>query len=268
MKDKSEQKATFCSSCGYPDYAGHGSQCVDVSKAPEKSQFLKATEKPPHGWDTSDIAERSLDIYVELTGFPMEELKGKKVLDIGSSSTQKFAHEAAKHNITVVSLSPDLRMENYRKILENYKNNKGKMDQLRRKTRGHKWKKLAVAAVAEHLPFQDNSFDAEVGLMSITNYWLTIEHYKEGFTEIIRTLKPGGKAYLYPITSEFYFSEDFHKMLDSFSDSANIRIESLKNEAKEREDLKLNYKDDYTPTEEDLYVEKRLIIEKKKVEVR
>ena len=62
---------------------------------------------------------------------------------------------------------------------------------------------------------------------------------------------------------EFYFSEDFHKMLDSFSGRVHIIFESLENEADEREDLKLIFRRDYTPTEEDLYVEKRLIIEKK-----
>ena len=204
-----ETKLTSCSSCGYPEYAGHSPQCA---------QF--------------------------------KELEGKKVLDIGSSSTQRFADEAAKHKVTVVSLSPDLRLKEYRKRIEEHKKNKPKVSRLWSKMQwdSHKWKELAIAAVAEDLPFKDNSFDAEVGLMSITNYWQNLDQYKRGFAEIIRTLKPGGKAYLYPITKDFYFSEDFHKMLDSFR--VHIIFESLETEADER-------------TEKDLYVDKRLIIEKK-----
>ena len=226
-----ETKLTSCSSCGYPEYAGHSPQCAQ----------LKDTQS---GWDTSDIGLRSLEEYVTYTGFPFKELKGKKVLDIGSSSTQRFADEAAKHKITVVSLSPDLRLKEYRKRLEEHKKNKPKRSRSYRR----KWKELAIAAIAENLPFKDSSFDAEVGLMSITNYWNNMDQYKRGFAEIIRTLKPGGKAYLYPITKDFYFSEDFHKMLDSFR--VHIIFESLETEADER-------------TEKDLYVDKRLIIEKK-----
>jgi len=117
--------------------------------------------------------------YDTLLGFNFETMRGKKVLDIGSSLGSNFSEEAKKYNADVVSISPDFK--------DKTPDNKNKN----------------VAARVQQLPFKDNTFDYIVASYSIP-YYLPYDfaEYNRSISEILAVLKPGGKAYFYPINTE------------------------------------------------------------------
>ena len=56
-----------------------------------------------------------------------------------------------------------------------------------------------VAARVQALPFPDETFDCELALFSVPMYLPPIEEeYVKYLNEIVRTLKHGGTAYIYP----------------------------------------------------------------------
>lgn len=160
------------------------------------------------------MSDMGIDIYKQLLGINLEEMKGKLVLDIGSGIDEKFSKEAAKIGVKVVSMNPNLKYGALNKELK-------KKD----------WQKRSVAGRAQKMSFADNSFDYEVGLFSVP-FYLPLEEseYKLFFDEVIRTLKPGGKAYIFPIFKNEAkgagrVSPDFvFHILDQFSDSITYKI--------------------------------------------
>ena len=146
-----------------------------------------------------DIAERSTartdrnaDTYQEFLGFSLKELKGKFGLDIGSGENELFSKQAAALGVKVFSMSPRLR--------------KGIPNDYLKKD----WQKRSVAGRAQEIPFLDNTFDFEFALYSVPYYLpvtfeefkthqTSFEEYTSFISEVIRTLKSGGSAHIYPI---------------------------------------------------------------------
>ena len=140
--------------------------------------------------ETSDQEgrERGLEDYESYLGLKREDLDGKDVLDLGSGETEKFSRELkeAGINANVIPLNPDASMERFRKKLE--------------ATPGYQGK--TVAALAQKMPFKDESFDEILGLYSVTVHAAPAENMqvaKQWMSEIIRLLKPGGEARLAPV---------------------------------------------------------------------
>lgn len=126
--------------------------------------------------------------YETELGFNRKELEGKTVLDLGSGAVENFSRELKKSGIksNVISLNPDYLFKEVREMAIN------KPD----------WQKKSVAAVAQELPFQDNSFDFVLALNSISLY-ANPRQNKEAtrlwLNEIKRVLKSGGKAIISPL---------------------------------------------------------------------
>jgi ubiquinone/menaquinone biosynthesis C-methylase UbiE len=135
--------------------------------------------------DTAAITARSAYEYVNYLGIDLEEMKGTSVLDIGSGGANRFANQVSDLGIKVVSFSPHLRHASSRDDL-NYDNIQYKH---------------SVAGRAQEMPFADNSFDYEVALYSVPLYLPDPEEIKLSINEVVRTLREGGKAYFYPISS-------------------------------------------------------------------
>jgi ubiquinone/menaquinone biosynthesis C-methylase UbiE len=161
---------------------------------------------------------RSFQEYRHYLDLPSEEeLKNKLVLDIGSGLGGRFVKEAKFHGIKAVGLNPNL-------------NKSGSREELDQK---HDWtlpdvenEKLFVAGEAKKLPFKDNSFDAVVSLFAIPLYLPNrADDYKLVFNEIVRVLKPGGKAYLFPISKEIYEGKMFNRIAQEISDTTEFNTQ-------------------------------------------
>src|SRR3989344_8831514 len=59
------------------------------------------------------VSDRSMERYNELLGISIEELKGKTVLDLGSGLTERFAKEMVTKGVNVVSVNPDLTLQEH-----------------------------------------------------------------------------------------------------------------------------------------------------------
>lgn len=137
---------------------------------------------------------RTLSRYEEVLDFKKEDLENKAVLDLGAGPGGKFAKELENAGIHahVVSLSPDYIQREHRQPFQ------ATLPEKLRSflTQDQKQEKSAVAAVAERLPFQDESFDKTLALFSVS-VW-SERNYKLWLPEIIRTLKSGGEAKIGP----------------------------------------------------------------------
>ncbi len=192
--------------------------------------ILTAKLKPPEPslsteWrrDTIQAPERGVMDYVGGLGLYLDDLDGK-ILDLGSGSEQRLNEEVsmilkANPNLDVhpdiISLSPDMVNHLYR---EQLKQSPG-------------FENKTVAALAEHLPFESESFNRVFGLGSVIIY-AGIEsgglEYESRIgpwlSEVVRVLKPGGEARL----GMLYGEEDHQKYIDVFNSlglDADIKIE-------------------------------------------
>lgn len=80
-----------------------------------------------------------------------------------------------------------------------------------------------MAGLVQELPFRDESFDVEVSLYGGIHYLPYLEsEYRSAFKEIIRTLKPSGKAYLFPVNVNEKDKDSFQRLLQEFSSQTQI----------------------------------------------
>ncbi len=142
------------------------------------------------------ITDRSLKNYLELLDLNIEELKGKKILDLGSGRLQRFPRELLQKiedKAEVVGLDITLKEEERRKEIKEaqpYLYNSDKLG--------------LIAASFLQLPFQDNSFDLVLSLYGMPLYLtsedeeMSKENIRRSVMEILRVLKPGGEARIFP----------------------------------------------------------------------
>ena len=150
------------------------------------------------------VSDRSMERYNELLGISIEELKGKTVLDLGSGLTERFAKEMVTKGVNVVSVNPDLTSKFSRDLIK-----PERLEELKRRWGFAKTKRESVAAIGQNLPFHDEVFDAVTSLYAISLY-LPEEHdeWRAAFNELLRVLKPGGRAYVapfFPSIQEIFF---------------------------------------------------------------
>jgi len=148
--------------------------------------------------ESSMCTDRGIWQYEYTLEIPItEKFLGKTVLDLGSGMEGQFARAAARRGIDVYSLSGALGSERFRKILrkECIKNREERRALNR-----------SVGGLAQELPFKSNVFD------SVLSVWAVPAHippdkknYIESFKEIVRVLKPGGRAFLAPILRTYDF---------------------------------------------------------------
>lgn len=163
-------------------------------------------------YEHTQVTDRSLQEYQEYLNLPLESLQGKIVLDIGSGQKESFAKQAKKMGINVVFMSPDLKDEEVRDRLKG-----GFFKKL-------KWTGKSVAGIVQELPFGDSVFDAEVSLFAFPFHLPKSEtELKRGFQEILRTLKPGGRAYIYPIKGDLLEAPMFKKFYKNYWRHQNLQ---------------------------------------------
>ncbi|MFA6918537.1 MAG: class I SAM-dependent methyltransferase [Patescibacteria group bacterium] len=145
----------------------------------------------------------------EILNLPIDDMKGMCGLDIGSGSEGVFSKEAEKHGIEVISLNPALGTL--------FSSNE------RKKHHGD-----VISGLVQEMPFKDDTFDFEISYLAIPFFLQTHEQeYRDTFSEVIRTLKPGGSAYFYPILSLLQEDKTFRKIISDFREQADIVLESV-----------------------------------------
>ncbi|GEM_PF-3582332 len=147
---------------------------------------------------------RSLNEHLSELGVDKPEDLGKNVLDIGSGEEERFAGEAKQFGINVVSLNPHLMRDKDRK----------------RVVANPEWQRRSVAALAQNLPFKENYFDSVVADWSVSHYLEDPSEIKKVLLEIMRVLKPGGKAFIYPLQSSR--TQEYHGVAKKILDELGI----------------------------------------------
>lgn len=156
-------------------------------------------------WEDTTITDSSFKAYKELLNISEEKLKKKVILNLGSGMRQKFEEEARSKGIEIISLSPDLSKRKYREsinpeALERFLDSENR----------------SVSGIGQELPFKDASFDFILSLYSVP-YYLDRPVQKDELSlileEIVRVLKIGGEARIYPIEKS---------MLDEVRDALQI----------------------------------------------
>src|SRR3990167_9513199 len=129
-------------------------------------------------WEGREAAE-----YIRQLNIRPEDLEGKRVLDLGAGRDLNFARNLPEEGIhaEVVSLSPAFS------FLHPY---------IARD--GAEAGKLAVAGMAEELPFKENTFDTVV-MFYVTLHIDTDERMAASLNEAVRVLKPEGVVYDRPL---------------------------------------------------------------------
>lgn len=193
---------------------------MTVEKRPDflSTEALNESERAKY-YSKATVGERGFKWYAERLGFSVEDLRGKFVLDIGSSDKERFSKEVAEQGITVVSMNPELADKRIRRLLLK---NKGV------NWKGQRWSKKSVAGIVQELPFRENAFDAAVAYYSVPVYLPPFEsEYRAALVEVLRVLKPGGAAYFFPIFERLKESKIFESIRKDLAASAEITLEPV-----------------------------------------
>lgn len=182
------------------------SQIIMEGKRPitkKEEEFLHQVKRDRE--NQSLLTDRDINFYEYLLGFEIKNLKDKSVLDLGSGMTEKFSKQVNKldSSVRIFSLSPT----EYNIAVRT---------------------KKSVMARAQEMPYSDNSFDYELALFSVPLYLSPeIENYKSFIAEVVRTLKPKGRALIFPVHPKEEESKLLTKVLNMFKKNIRYKFEDV-----------------------------------------
>lgn len=159
------------------------------------------------------LSDNGLFAYEQYLNFPTEKYFGGKVLDIGAGYGERFNIEAASEGVEVISLNPELKREGAREMREEIMESK------------HADLAESIAGLAQELPFKNGTFDGVTSLCGVPRYLeRSLAEYRQAFSEIMRVLKPGGQAYIYPIDHEKVEGEDVIELVEGIDQVSEVEI--------------------------------------------
>lgn len=162
-----------------------------------------------------DSPEQIFHSYIKELRLTPEDFK-KRILDVGAGGAE-FAKWAKKEGITdkIYSLEPR----------EEILTERGK----------------SAAALAENIPFKDESFDLVISIYAIPNIYIgegsadeIKEKVKNSFNEMVRILKPGGEVRLASVLMEeryesrLILTQSINEALANLEKSDDIRVEKIR----------------------------------------
>lgn len=159
---------------------------------------------------TESAADNGLDSYEAFLGFDRNDLSGKSILEVGIGNTARLQHDmkAAGIDATVVGISPDLSDSYNRHLVGQYAEPGDKN----------------VAAVAEVLPFADESFDEAWALYSLTYYTYDPGQTKAWVSEIGRVLRPNGNFRLGPDYGSMHAFGKNYELLREYAHESGMTL--------------------------------------------
>jgi SAM-dependent methyltransferase len=151
--------------------------------------------------------DRNLVEYRRFLAFEPSDIVGRRVLDIGSGYHRIFGREAEEIGASeVISLDPNILSGMW----------DGRLGP--EKVQAHHAQALAdvatgklVRGLSQEMPFEDRSFDTALALFSVPLYLpLHQSERSQTFREILRILKPGGRAFVFPVSLNRWRSSPKH----------------------------------------------------------
>ena len=129
--------------------------------------------------------KKTFERYLSVLDLNLEELKCKKILDIGAGPGE-FATEAKRHGIDITSIDKVIGGTGVEKVTN---------------------KEITyVAGIAEELPFKDESFDLVVSVAAYNG--VSLEDFVNRLGEVRRVLKSGGEYRFGPGIIELQISQN------------------------------------------------------------
>lgn len=191
---------------------------------PISSERFDPGERKSYAEEAIHTDEWDMREYEVGLGISMNELRGKKILDIGGSLAGFFARQASKKGLDIVTINP----RDVSDPIAMY-DKKAASESLVFPDAPTK----DVRGMVQALPFEDNTFDYELAAGTVPLYLPQFEsEYREMFKEVIRTLKPGGTAIFWPIKFAVRESPIFKRIVSEIQMQCLVQFE----EATFRED--------------------------------
>ena len=159
--------------------------------------MLKILKKPinpsllqhPLGYLEASFEQHGrLNRNLRIAGLEVDDLRGKKILDIGSGH-DNFGQEARKLGLDVVSIDPDYHIPEAKWRLRTHYGGSGF-----HVSEGT----TAFAAVAENLPFNKGCFDLIIAIRSLPEYSVTSKSPLRAIEEMHRVVKRNGQLRIFP----------------------------------------------------------------------
>ncbi len=154
-----------------------------------------------HLWKEYSPTARGVEEHFEDLSLKIEDLRGKKILDIGAGLNQ-LANELKNENLDIVSLDPFYALSKVEReeIYERgYEDGPEKLKELLDQLKSKDGSSKLIAGRSEALPFPNDSFDLIISHYGSPFYAENAEKIEQFFLELSRVLKSGGEARIYPI---------------------------------------------------------------------
>ena len=168
--------------------------------------------------DTRGLGEYLKCAHISLDKIPLQA----RVLEIGSSFSQRFARElrSFRPDVFTISLDPSLalpvapgsytnnRIKHPEKVIFTYNSSRtrGEFKQPYSKTRLKRMQEAEPGTIAAtiNLPIASSSQDLVVDMYAAAMY-LNNGSLGRYYREIVRVLKPGGEAHIYPVSTRYEY---------------------------------------------------------------
>lgn len=170
--------------------------------------------------------ERGFESYLESLNLSLDDLRDKKILDVGSGAGRFSAEAKAEGVENIISLDPELGLQ-----------------ELKERAKELGATKL-VGAKAEAMPFKDESFDLILNNFSLPMWSESPEALDQAFREELRALRPGGEIRIAPVMvfggevtgyftpeSEDYdkFVEVWDKLMEKWKNDPTLEVRVIQN---------------------------------------
>lgn len=149
------------------------------------------------------------EYYENVLGIRFSELVGKTVLDIGGAPEGDIARGAIQMGIKFYTLNPNTRPGHKKQT--NFYSDSFIWDNLNKEDKDI----TTVGGLAQEIPLLDNSMDYVISVGSVPGFLPLKEgEYKAAFSSIIRVLKNGGRAVLFPILEDTKEDPVFNEIVE------------------------------------------------------
>ncbi len=170
-------------------------------------------------FEKSIVTERNLSQYCEKLDFNPKDLKRwHTIVDLGSGTSQNFAREvhSIDDSVNIISIDPRLSLDENRDLIAFFDEEKDERIHGRKAS-----DPMTLSAIAQNLPLQNNSVGAVLALHSVPQYTKSQNDIELSISEIIRVLRAGGEARIYPISK----NDNYEAVARSVGQHKNIEFE-------------------------------------------